>query len=472
MAYTKIKAVKNHLQRCLDYTSNPRKTESGQDLKNLLAYTQNSGKTEHQLYVTGFNCDPANACEIMQRTKKQWGKDGGNHVLAYHVIQSFKPGEVTPQQAHEIGCEFVRRAFGNRFEATVSTHLNTGALHNHIVFNSVSFTDGRMFRNDFRGYYKGIREISDTLCREKGLSVIEPKQKGRSYDEWQAKQKGEPTVRDKIRMDVDRALEKAVSWETFIMLLRHMDYTVKYGRNVKYATIRHKSGGRNIRLKSLGEGYDEESLRNLLARRARGEKVTMPGAAAQSDVRFIQPKRRIRRMKCRGALPVLPKQKITGFMALYYRYVYLLRRTKQRRTTRRCFFLLYEDLRRFDQYCAQFRYIRENHIVSQADLTAAKEKAAAAVADLTAQRSQLYRKRSSAGKAGKEKAAEALTAEIRELTIQLRACRKEAALCGAIEENAQRLREQLSEAEREERRAAEQQTQSKPRRGREHEQRQ
>lgn len=135
MGYTKIKAVKNHLARCLDYTSNPVKTErfSEEDLSHLLDYTQNRDKTEHQLYVTGFNCDPANACDTMNATRKRWGKDGEGHVLAYHVIQSFKPGEITPQQAHEIGCEFARRYLAERYEVTVSTHLDKSHLHNHIV---------------------------------------------------------------------------------------------------------------------------------------------------------------------------------------------------------------------------------------------------------------------------------------------------------------------------------------------------
>lgn len=180
MAYTKIKAVTNHLKRCLGYTANPEKTEAGADVKRVLAYARDSDKTEHQLYVSGFNCSPADAYGRMQATKEHFKKLDSDNVQGYHVIQSFTPGEVTPQQAHEIGCEFVRRAFASRFEATVSTHLNTGALHNHIVFNSVSFVDGRMFRNDFRGYFQGIRAVSDQICREHGLSIIIPKRKGKA----------------------------------------------------------------------------------------------------------------------------------------------------------------------------------------------------------------------------------------------------------------------------------------------------
>ncbi len=467
MAYTKIKAVKNHLQRCLDYTSNPEKTESGQVLQNILAYAQNGDKTEHQLFVTGFHCDPANACEVMLRTKKRWGKDGENHVLAYHVIQSFAPGEVTPQQAHEIGCEFVRRAFAGRYEATVSTHLNTGTLHNHVVFNSVSFVDGRMFRNDFRGYFQGIRAVSDQICRERGLSVIAPERRGKAYAECKAEKEGAPTVRSMIRADVDKALARAISWETFVAGLRKMGYSVRYGPNVKYATLRHKTGSRNIRLKSLGEGYDEASIRELLARRARGEEVMLPGAihdglaeTAEQQQRpgtAFKAGRRFRRGRLRGTLPVLPRQKITGFMALYYRYVYLLGQTKRRHTSRRCTFLLSEDFQKFDRYMAQFKYVWEHHIQTQEDLDAAKTAAESEHDALAEQRKRLYREKSAAKKVGDTHGAAALSDEIAALSAEIRVRRREVMLCGWIADDAARLRAQLTEAERAERQEQERQ---------------
>lgn len=479
MAYTKIKAVKNHLQRCLDYVANPKKAEVGTDLQNALAYAQDSDKTEHQLFVTGFHCDPANACEVMLRTKKRWGKDGENHVLAYHIIQSFAPGEVTPQQAHEIGCEFVHRAFADCFEVTVSTHLNTGAIHNHIVFNSVSFVDGRMFRNDFRGYFQGIRAVSDQICRERGLSVIAPKRRGKAYAECKAEKEGAPTVRAMIRADVDRALARAVSWETFVAGLRKMGYSVRYGPNVKYATLRHNTGSRNIRLKSLGDGYDEASIRGLLERRARGEAVTLPGAAVEAmstqrsspaakalpterpkqpeQVQHIPQVRRYRRARLRGAFSLLPRKKYTGFMALYYRYVYLLGRTRQRRTSRRCCFLLREDFQKFDRYVAQFKFVWENRIQTQEDLDTARAAAKSEQDALTAQRRNLYRKRGVAQKDRDENKAAALSAEIATLSAKIRARRREVMLCGRISEDAQRLRAQLTEAERAERQERERQ---------------
>ena len=131
MATTKILPVRKRLKDCLDYAANPKKTEifRGDALDRLMHYTQNEDKTEHQLYVTGFNCDPQNACLIMEATKRRWHKDIGHGNVGYHIIQSFKPGEASPDQVHQIGCELARRCLADRFECTVSTHLDKGHLY-------------------------------------------------------------------------------------------------------------------------------------------------------------------------------------------------------------------------------------------------------------------------------------------------------------------------------------------------------
>lgn len=224
MATTKILPVRGQLKGCLDYAANPQKTEylNTADMQRLMNYTQNGDKTEHQLYVSGFNCDPQNAYYLMQATKRRWGKplDSGN--VGYHIIQSFKPGETTPDQVHEIGCEFARRFLEDRFECTVSTHLDKGHLHNHIVVNSVSFMDGRMFRNDFTTYYKGIRAVSDELCRENRLSVVETDGHGKSYGEWKHEKGGSPTLRGMVKTDVEMAMTAADSFAGFIAELQKM----------------------------------------------------------------------------------------------------------------------------------------------------------------------------------------------------------------------------------------------------------
>lgn len=158
----------------------------------------------------------------MELTKRLWEQPTDKGVLAYHIIQSFSPGEATPDQVHEIGCEFARRFLADRFECTVSTHLDKGHLHNHIVVNSVSYADGKMFRNNFDTYYHGIRQVSDELCRENRLSVIETDGKGKSYDEWLSGQAGKPTIRGMVRKDVEQAIAAADSFDGFITELQNM----------------------------------------------------------------------------------------------------------------------------------------------------------------------------------------------------------------------------------------------------------
>ena len=187
----------------------------------------------------------------MELTKRLWEQPTDKGVLAYHIIQSFSPGEATPDQVHEIGCEFAQRFLADRFECTVSTHLDKGHLHNHIVVNSVSYADGKMFRNNFDTYYHGIRQVSDELCRENRLSVIETDGKGKSYDEWLSGQAGKPTIRGMVRKDVEQAIAAADSFDGLITELQNMGYTVKYGPRVEHMAVRHKDAQRNIRIDRL-----------------------------------------------------------------------------------------------------------------------------------------------------------------------------------------------------------------------------
>ena len=197
----------------------------------------------------------------MELTKRLWEQPTDKGVLAYHIIQSFSPGEATPDQVHEIGCEFARRFLADRFECTVSTHLDKGHLHNHIVVNSVSYADGKMFRNNFDTYYHGIRQVSDELCRENRLSVIETDGKGKSYDEWLSGQTGKPTIRGMVRKDVEQAIAAADSFDGFILELQNMGYTVKYGPRVEHMAVRHKDAQRNIRIDRLDPRFSETALR-------------------------------------------------------------------------------------------------------------------------------------------------------------------------------------------------------------------
>ena len=461
MGYTKIKAVKNHLARCLDYTSNPVKTErfSEKDLGRLLDYTQNRDKTEHQLYVTGFNCDPANACDAMDATRRRWGKDREGHVLAYHLIQSFSPGEVTPEQAHNIGCEFARRYLAERYEVTVSTHLDKSHLHNHIVFNSVAFVDGKMYRNQFRDYYQGIRQISDDLCRENRLKVIDPKGHGKNYAEWAAEKAGRPTVRGTIKADVDRALKGAVNWTTFVLTLNQMGYEVSYGHNVKYAKLRPKGSQRAIRFKSLGPGYSEQELR------ARLEQPKNDTASRMGQRERAAPLVH-KKVRFHGSYRKHTHKKITGFMALYYHYLYLFGKVQKRQTSsRKTHFLLWEDFRTFERYKQQAQFLWQNQIQTTDDLRQKRQEVTAKMDGLAARRQALYKLRSNTAN-GLNKAD--LSQQIQALTEELRGLRKELRYCDTIEQDAEHLRQQVEAIRLAELEAEQQKTQHKNRRERDH----
>ena len=164
MAVTKIIAIRDRLDKRVDYVANAEKTS----LDCSVLYAMNPEKTEQSFFVTAVNCgDVSTAYREMMETKRSWHKEGG--VLGYHFIQSFVPGEVTPEQAHAIGKEFVDKLFGNRYEVIIGTHLDKAHLHNHIVVNSVSYVDGKKYHSSPASYYQDVRGTSDALCRENDL---------------------------------------------------------------------------------------------------------------------------------------------------------------------------------------------------------------------------------------------------------------------------------------------------------------
>ena len=445
MAITKILPVRGQLKGCLDYAANPQKTEylNTADMQRLMNYTQNGDKTEHQLYVSGFNCDPQNAYYLMQATKRRWGKplDSGN--VGYHIIQSFKPGEATPDQVHEIGCEFARRFLEDRFECTVSTHLDKGHLHNHIVVNSVSFMDGRMFRNDFTTYYKGIRAVSDELCRENRLSVVETDGHGKSYGEWKHEKEGSPTLRGMVKADIEMAMASADSFAGFIAELQKMGYDVKYGPKVTHMAVRHKDAQRNIRLDKISPCFSEDALRGYFQKLRK-----LPPAMQQEYKRQIasepphwQPKEQpmpVRhRARYRGKLNYKCR-KITGFMACYYRYCALLRKAYQGKVGKRCYYLLRDDFLKYNRYRRQCDLLWEQRITTLDELLTCKDNLQAEYSALTAQRKMLYRSKSKVTNTDRSSQIQALTARIRELRRDIATCADIEMDCEAVQDKVQK----------------------------------
>ena len=235
MAVTKIWTIKDSLQRVLDYAANPDKTEYDA-LAQTLHYAENDAKTklsESAQLVTGIHCRPDHAWEDMRAVQERFGKTDG--VVALHAYQSFREGEVTPEQCHEIGVALARKVWGKRFQVLVATHMNTDNLHNHFVINSVSYVDGKKYEQR-RSQYAEFRAASDKLCREYGLSVVEqPRSK-------------EPARYARMREAIDQACEDASTPEDFHRALYRQGYIFGSDPHRKYATIRARDGGRAVRL--------------------------------------------------------------------------------------------------------------------------------------------------------------------------------------------------------------------------------
>ena len=263
MAVTSIWKVEGRLARVLGYAGNPDKAEGSPDEWELqgvgaaILYAADPGKTERQLYVTGVNCLPATALEEMNATKRQYGKTGG--IVAFHGYQAFAPGETDPATAHEVGVALAQELWGGRFEVVVATHLDKAHLHNHFVVNSVSFADGRRFHRD-AACYRAMREASDELCREHGLSVVESPGRGgaRHHAEWRAEREGRPTWRSLVKADVDEAVGRAASMRQFHANLRAMGYDVKVGKDI---SVRPPGKERFVRLRrNFGDAYSQEGI--------------------------------------------------------------------------------------------------------------------------------------------------------------------------------------------------------------------
>ena len=386
MAYTKILVVHNRLDKSVDYAQNKDKT-TADPLELAVTYALNREKTEATCFETAVNCDPDRVYEDMMDTKRRWDKVARKRK-GYHIIQSFAPGEVTPEEAHGVGVELAQRLLGDRYEVIVTTHLDKAHLHNHIVFNSVSFVDGAMYRDTMKDYYQGIREISDAICQEQGLSVIEPFNKGQQYSEWDAQQKGRLTIREGIRREVDLILQKSYTYKSFLRELERRGYEVKTSPKVKHTAIRPPGSCKFVRLDSLGVGYTEADLKARLEAIRQGEvqpitPVRLPPAPILTPGRRYRVPEGIRGHRLR---------RLTGFQALYFKYLYLLRGIKAGRPKRTAFFMR-EEVIKFDRYQRQFRYLHQNRIETPSQLAMQYDALQAEIDTLTDQRAELYRRK-------------------------------------------------------------------------------
>ena len=231
-----------------------------------IKYILNSDKTDKNILISTYMCNEKTAHNQFLNTRKLNNINGT--VLARHLIQSFLPNEVTPEKAHEIGKSFCKEILKDQYEYVLSTHIDKNHIHNHIIFNNVNFVTGKCYQSNKKTYYK-IRSISDKLCKENNLSVIDEfyekykkkfKTKGKSYYEYSHYKKG-TSWKSKLQFSVDKAIEKSNTWEDFLKIMEKYGYEIKFGKHIAF---KHKDKERFTRSKIIGEDYTEENLRKRI----------------------------------------------------------------------------------------------------------------------------------------------------------------------------------------------------------------
>ena len=382
MATTKIWSIKGTVGGVIEYIENPDKTKNLnysntdiQALRDVMDYAKNDFKTEKQYYVTGINCNPDTARKEMMLTKKRFGKPGG--IVAFHGYQSFVEGEVTAEQAHWIGCEFARRVWGDRFEVVVATHLNTDHLHNHFVINSVSYVDGMKYYDTPKTYYNILRKISDEMCRENNLHVIENPQRGRSkhYGEHLAEKEGRPTLRSLIRADIDRAIQISSTEGQFFKAMEDMGYTFNLNPNRKYHTLKQRDSQRSFRFYSLGKGYDyHEIIERVYNRDIR------PNPEQIKRLNYNQYYGKAER-----------KRKLTGFQKLYVRYMFMMGIIPKGNPIQPVHPLIREAILKMQKTQQEYKLLARNHITTGEQLLFFKDHHTKRIEELYEQRTEITR---------------------------------------------------------------------------------
>ena len=412
MAYTSLIPVRR-LDRAVKYVRDKTKTTKPCSLEEAVDYALNRDKTESVCFETGLSCLCDTAFADMKENVRRWHKTGG--VQGYHLVQSFAEGEVTPELAHQIGVELADQLLSGRYQAIVTTHLNTSHIHNHIVWCAVALDNGRKYHSNAKSYYTEVRARSDALCRQYGLSVIEmpESERGkRQYAKWQAETSGQPTWRTAIRMDVDEAISMALTWRQFLAILEQKGYEIRMGR--KYPTLRPPGKERFVRFKTLGKVYTPEAIRQ----------------------RILYPKRPFTPAAgWRGRLHgnYRKARKLTGLRALYYRYLYELGALP--RKPQRLSYTVRQDIRNLDKRIRQMEFLSRHGIDTLAQLDAYRQVQEKTVSDLLAERRQLHKVESD----------DAIEARLEQITQALKPLRRDIRLCRQIAEQSVQMRERMKQ---------------------------
>lgn len=413
MAYTSLIPVRR-LDRAISYVRDKTKTTKPGSLEEAMDYALNRDKTESGCFETGLSCLCETAFADMKENVRRWHKTSG--VQGYHLVQSFAEDEVTPELAHQIGVKLADQLLGGRYQAVVTTHLNTGHIHNHIVWCAVALDNGRKYHSNAKSYYIEVRARSDALCRQYGLSVIETErsqQSSQPYAEWKAGQTGQPTWRSLIRKDVDDAIARSLTWRQFVQAMERKGYRMAFDR--KYPILQPPEKTRPVRFKTLGKRYTPQAIRNRIwYPRWQYPTAQRPGVW---HGRLHGTYRKAR--------------KLTGLRALYYRYLYELGALPHK--PQRPSYAVRQDIRNLDRSIRQMEFLTRHEIETLDQLEAYRQTQEQAVADLLAERRQLHRAEPS----------DEVKARLMQITQALKPLRRDIRLCRQIEERSVQMRERL-----------------------------
>lgn len=389
MATTSLWHIKGNLRDLIDYVENPDKTkldDNMQDFVNVFSYDTNPNKTNNKEFVTAINCLKEIALQQMIMTKQQFNKS--DKYIAWHGYQSFKPDEVTPELCHEIGIKLVKEMWGDRFQVIVSTHLDKDHLHNHFCFNSVSFLDGKKY-NYSKLEMQRLRNVSDELCKEYGLSVIESNSKSKSPSRtlYFAEKNNEPTKYNLMRMAIDEAIKISPTPKEFVKIMRKKGYIVDINPQRKYPTIRSVNDSRNTRLKTLGVNYD---WNNIVEQIYTQDSFTLFPAYKEfnreSKTKYVKTTKYI----FKGSFASV--KKVTGLKALYLYYCYRLGYLPRKNQHKPLSPEMKQACRKIDKLSAQVCLISKYNLNDTNDVHQFINKNNKQLVLITNQRNQIYNK--------------------------------------------------------------------------------
>lgn len=421
MATTSLWHIEGRLKDLIAYVENPEKTVANnpslQPLWEVMSYVSRPEATEQGEYVSAINCLKEIALQQMILTKKQYGKDDG--YVAWHGYQSFKPDEVSPEQAHQIGLQTAKEMWGDKYQIIVTTHLDKKHLHNHFCFNSVSFIDGEKY-NYSKTEQRKLRDVSDRICAEHGLSVIKSPHKAPSRPVWLDERSGKPTRYNVYREDVREAINfsrRPYYMEEYLQRKGYItDFTGKHWK-IRLPQYEHFT-----RLNTLDERWTPENIQRTMGAYARygnrRAEITYPPQMPQELKEWYK-----------------PFHKTSHIYRLYLHYCYLLGYLPKNTDYKPTSPYLKEDLRKLDELSEQVRYMGKYNIETIDDLYADRKNIEGSMERLTQTRTKLQNKIRRASPAEKE----VLREEKAKVTEQITVLRKQLKLNKGIEERAVKI---------------------------------